>query len=393
MFVFHPMIYHPMIDHPLIERKLPMTTPSENLTRQPNWRNVGLFLGLTFVLTWGLDLIVYLSGGLQNPAVGLLLQTQMLLPAFSAILLGMFFFTDSPFYFRTYREKPRWFLYLYLLFTVVYALIAFAALALPASATALSATAGTLNILVVMLLVALYAIAGKKEFGKIGLQGGPAKYWLLYGLAFILIYAINTGLNALFRLGQPVDLAQLQATIGAQAMPSNVFFLVMILQTVVVGPFLGLVISFGEEYGWRGFLQTELIKMGKVRGIFLLGLIWGIWHWPLILMGYNYPGQPVLGVILMTAYTVVLAFVLGYAVLKTGSIWLAAFLHAVNNQVLAFLMMMVYQPSNLAFSFGIGLYGILLWVPIILLLLRDPIWRNNQPGTPVEGVPPLVEER
>lgn len=370
-----------------------MTTPSENLTRQPNWRNVGLFLGLTFVLTWGLDLIVYLSGGLQNPAVGLLLQTQMLLPAFSAILLGMFFFTDSPFYFRTYREKPRWFLYLYLLFTVVYALIAFAALALPASATALSATAGTLNILVVMLLVALYAIAGKKEFGKIGLQGGPAKYWLLYGLAFILIYAINTGLNALFRLGQPVDLAQLQATIGAQAMPSNVFFLVMILQTVVVGPFLGLVISFGEEYGWRGFLQTELIKMGKVRGIFLLGLIWGIWHWPLILMGYNYPGQPVLGVILMTAYTVVLAFVLGYAVLKTGSIWLAAFLHAVNNQVLAFLMMMVYQPSNLAFSFGIGLYGILLWVPIILLLLRDPIWRNNQPGTPVEGVPPLVEER
>ena len=117
---------------------------------------------------------------------------------------------------------------------------------------------------------------------------------------------------------------------------------------LLVGPLLGLVIAFGEEYGWRGYLQHELIKLGRVRGVALLGVIWGVWHWPIILMGYNYPGYPVLGVLLMTLFTAGLGVVLGYAVLKSGSVLLAAFLHALNNQVVAFILPGLHTPSDTA---------------------------------------------
>src|SRR5512145_3187459 len=61
---------------------------------KPNWPHVASFLGLTFGLTWLVDLALYLTGGLTNPAASLILQFQMLLPAFSAMLLGAFFFKE-----------------------------------------------------------------------------------------------------------------------------------------------------------------------------------------------------------------------------------------------------------------------------------------------------------
>ena len=54
---------------------------------------------------------------------------------------------------------------------------------------------------------------------------------------------------------------------------------------------------------------------------------------------------------------------------------LAAFLHALNNQVFSFLSLMVYKPTDPVFSFGVGLYGIAVLAAIVLVILRDPIWR------------------
>ena len=42
----------------------------------------------------------------------------------------------------------------------------------------------------------------------------------------------------------------------------------------------------GEELGWRGFLVPELAKFLSFTNVALIsGLIWAVWHWPLILMG------------------------------------------------------------------------------------------------------------
>lgn len=89
------------------------------IERAVNWPRVGLFLGVTFSITWLLNLGLYLTGGLANKATMLVLITQMLIPAFSAILLQTFFFSDSPLYFKVHRGPARWFTYFYLAVTLL----------------------------------------------------------------------------------------------------------------------------------------------------------------------------------------------------------------------------------------------------------------------------------
>jgi len=125
-------------------------------------------------------------------------------------------------------------------------------------------------------------------------------------------------------------------------------------------------------------LQTELIKLGRIRGVFLLGVIWGIWHWPVIWMGYNYPGQPLLGSLLMVVYCIILAYFLAYAVFKSKGVWTAAYLHALNNQTLSFFIVAVVAPTSVIYSFGLGLPALALGALVVLLLLRDPIWKATE---------------
>jgi membrane protease YdiL (CAAX protease family) len=357
--------------------------PVRNLT--PNWKQVGIFLGLTFGLTYLLNLLLYLTVGYsQHPATTMLLQVQMLIPAAVAIALQLFLFESSPNY--RLKEAPRWFFYYYLAYTAIYVLLAVSVLVVPGTvyATAASLFGLALSVGGLVLVVLLRLVSGKDVVQRAGLKGGKLWYWVVFGLSLVLVYGLMTGLNALFGLGQAVDFRDMllqaagsQAT-GLQEIPGPVLFLVAGLQSLVLAPFLGLLIAFGEEYGWRGYLQGELIKMGKVRGILVVGVIWGLWHAPVIMMGHNYPGYPVFGILVMTLYTIGLGFFLGYAMLKSGSVWLAAFLHALNNSVASFLMVAVYAPDDPVFSFGVGLYGIVVWAVVVggLLLLGRREWTS-----------------
>ena len=343
---------------------------------RPNWRHVGAFLGLTFGLTWLLDLAIYLRGGLAAPGMTTILQLQMLLPAFSAIVLGLFFFRESP----IYRGRPagpgRWFYYYFLALTVVSALAALGvwlAPDQPALKQAASMVPLVLSLVGLLLLIVLRLAAGREAMARVGLAGGNWRYWLVFGLAIVAWYVLQAALNAVSGLGG----SRLTPLPSVPGLNPTAMLAVAALQTVLLGPILGLVITFGEEYGWRGYLQSELFKLGRVRGVLLLGVIWGIWHWPLILMGYNYPGHPLLGLALMTLYTMGLGIVLSFAVLKSGSVLLASFLHALNNQVVAFIVVVGFAPHDSAFSFFIGVYGIAMLAVAAFLILRDPVWRGQ----------------
>ena len=141
----------------------------------PNWRHVAAFLGLTFGLTWLLDLAIYLRGGLSAAGVTTILQLQMLLPAFSAIVLGLFFFRESP----IYRDRPagpgRWFYYYFLALTAIFALGALGMLLAPdqpALALVSSLVPVGLSFLGLLLLVLLRAVAGGEAMARVGLAWG-----------------------------------------------------------------------------------------------------------------------------------------------------------------------------------------------------------------------------
>jgi uncharacterized protein len=346
-----------------------------------NWSHVAWFLGLTFGLSWLADLVLYLNGGLTSPITSILLQFQMLLPAFSAMLLGTFVFKESPIHYRSNRTASRWFVYFYLLLTVLYFIGLVVSLIQPKQTTTISSLLLIPNLIGLILLVVLRWKGGKEAFAKTGLAGGKWHVWLVYGLGLVAFYGLQTFLNYVFKLGDVVDLKAAFPQLAAANMPTSALMLVMALNTVIIGPFLGLIIAFGEEYGWRGYLQTELTRLGRVRGVFLLGIIWGVWHWPVIWMGYNYPGQPIFGSIAMVVVCVILAYFFAYAVFKSNGIWTAAYLHALNNQTLSFFVMTMVKPTSTLFSFGMGIPSLVLGAIVILLLLRDPVWKVTEPSS------------
>ncbi|MDE5866535.1 MAG: CPBP family intramembrane metalloprotease, partial [Lachnospiraceae bacterium] len=94
--------------------------------------------------------------------------------------------------------------------------------------------------------------------------------------------------------------------------------------------------AFGEEAGWRGYMMTKMIKLWGVRkAVIIGGILWGIWHWPLTYVGHNfgigYFGYPYTGFVSMCIMCVFMGIILTYVTCKSGSIWPAVFLHAVNN--------------------------------------------------------------
>ncbi|MBG0771858.1 MAG: CPBP family intramembrane metalloprotease, partial [Anaerolineaceae bacterium] len=55
------------------------------------------------------------------------------------------------------------------------------------------------------------------------------------------------------------------------------------LQAMLLAPVLNAISTFGEEFGWRGYLQSKLMPLGARKAVLLTGVIWGVWHWPVIL--------------------------------------------------------------------------------------------------------------
>jgi membrane protease YdiL (CAAX protease family) len=120
--------------------------------------------------------------------------------------------------------------------------------------------------------------------------------------------------------------------LGSQAQ-SVAFFTLNLTLSLLLQSVLGSVVTIGEELGWRGYVLEKMVRLlGVNRGLILLGLVWGYWHLPIILMGYNFPNHPVLGaVVLMPISTIFMGIFLGWLYLRSRSIWMPALAHAAMN--------------------------------------------------------------
>ena len=63
------------------------------------------------------------------------------------------------------------------------------------------------------------------------------------------------------------------------------FVIIHTVQAIVIAPVINGLFTFGEELGWRAYLQPKLMPLGARRAFILMGVIWGVWHWPVIAMG------------------------------------------------------------------------------------------------------------
>jgi membrane protease YdiL (CAAX protease family) len=104
---------------------------------------------------------------------------------------------------------------------------------------------------------------------------------------------------------------------------------------MLVASIIGIIFAFGEELGWRGFLQNKLFtKMKMPPGVIILGLIWGFWHLPVNLMGYQPSANPQLSAfVLFPLFTICFSVILAWFYIKSKSIFLVSFLHSANNTI------------------------------------------------------------
>jgi len=150
--------------------------------------------------------------------------------------------------------------------------------------------------------------------------------------------------------------------------------LVGIVFTLTLGPVINTLVAFGEEFGWRAYLLQKLEQLGVRRALLAHGVIWGVWHWPVIAMGYNYgldyPAAPWAGLAMMTVATVAIGTVIGAIALRADSVWPAALAHGTLNAVGSAAVLV--SGVGIVAAAPVALVGVVPWAVVgAVILLRS----------------------
>jgi membrane protease YdiL (CAAX protease family) len=189
---------------------------------------------------------------------------------------------------------------------------------------------------IVMLLPALSSaivrIARHEGFGDVSFRWGGRRTWLVIGAGIAMPLFVG---GVAYGLAWSIGLAELQVP---QSLPggSDLFRFGYILAFSGGLNFLfGLVLTTGEEVGWRGYMLLRLIDGRIAFPIVTSGLIWGAWHTPLILGGlYAVGPNPLLSVAVFMLGVVAIGALLAWARLVAGSIWPPVVMHAAWNAII-----------------------------------------------------------
>jgi len=248
-------------------------------------------------------------------------------------------------------------------------------------------------VLPLMLCPAVSALLTKLIFDRnlngLGWKPGPAK-WL--GLAYVLpiLYgAVVFGIAWLLGLGgftMEVIAREAQGLGMANASGGQM----IAVYALVLGTFGFLRYSvpsaFGEELGWRGFLFPELERMSSFTTASLIGgIVWALWHLPLILFSdYNSAAPRAFVVVMFFISIIARAFLHNWFRARSGSVWPNVFLHASHNIFFLNLFdpLMARYPLT---DYFVTEFGVLLMVIHVLLALYIWAHRDKIPAaTPLQ---------
>ncbi|WP_251342195.1 CPBP family intramembrane glutamic endopeptidase [Haloplanus halophilus] len=293
-------------------------------------RRIAVFCLVAFGLSWTVGLAIYLTGGLRD----------------SPVLLG----------------TPR--------ITLAVALLATGYMWGPAVANAVT------------------RVVTDEGWTDLRLRPRRAEWpvWVVAWVAPVALVLVGVGAYALL-LPAHLDptLGTLRSALGLPAgapLPASPPVLVglVVAQALLVAPVVNAPFAFGEEFGWRGYLLPKLLPLGWRRAVLVSGAVWGVWHWPVIAMGYNYgldyPGAPWTGLLAMTWFTVVVGAFLAWVTIRAGSVWPAVVGHAVVNGVGGLGVLLVSgNPTPLLGPAAVGVVATLGWAAAAVAVLR----RDEEP--------------
>ncbi|MDF2697698.1 MAG: amino terminal protease family protein [Labilithrix sp.] len=182
--------------------------------------------------------------------------------------------------------------------------------------------------------------------------------------------------------------------VGLAAAPAWVRFAALLGMTASIGVPLAAISAAGEEIGWRGFMVTRLVDAKVPRPALVSGLVWGVWHVPLIVTGQYASGpHPLLSAFLFLVSIVAAGYLAAHLRCTSGSVWPAIAFHSAWNSIIqgAFDGATAGASSARTTSIWIGESGILVVavsVVVAALFVRGPWGMRRWPASPI--VVPVV---
>ena len=158
----------------------------------------------------------------------------------------------------------------------------------------------------------------------------------------------------------------------SQGLTYPMYVLISVIGCLTYAPFVNMLLAVGEEAGWRGFLYPQLkAKFGKRQGWLLGGVIWGMWHWPLMwLIGYeygtDYAGFPIVGMLIFCIFTTAAGVLCDWLYEKTNCIWIPSIFHGSINAAATVPVAICTANTGSVILLGPAPNGVLAGLPIII---------------------------
>jgi membrane protease YdiL (CAAX protease family) len=280
-----------------------------------NWKKIKLYLLFSFGFSWAVALIMFVAQVNIGSILGTILLATLYMPgpALATFIIQKFLYKES---FKQYgwtfdKKAMKWILFTPLLF-----------LALTILTFAIIALFGNTHLI--------------PQFGQLDFS------------------QVNFNVRLMELASSAIDVDKVEIP----DIPPKLLFVVILAQAILAGSTISLPIMFGEEFGWRGLMLKETRSLGFLKANAYIGLVWGIWHLPAILMGHNYPNHPYLGIIMMCLFTIAVAPLFAYVRIKTKSILGACMLHGMLNATGAMYMLYIANRNEL-YSSVAGWAGII----------------------------------
>jgi membrane protease YdiL (CAAX protease family) len=294
---------------------------------QMNLKKVTWFIALTFSVNWLMAILFFAFGGKwMTPASYIMAAGYMFVPMIMAVIVQKIIYKEPLKTLGISFRLNRWFLVAWLL-----------------------------PVVIIIAVVGVSIIFPKIEF-----VADPQQSRIFEHFRSIL---------------PEENLQQLERQ--TSSFPFHPFWFVLLLG-LMAGITVNAVAGFGEELGWRGFLQKEFSYMGFWKSSILIGFIWGVWHAPIVLQGHNYPQHPVAGLFMIIILCILFAPIFGYIRYKANSVIAAAIIHGTLNATAALPLVVVRGGNDLTVGVT-GLSGFIVLACVnIGLLLYDRFLTKNR---------------
>ncbi len=177
----------------------------------------------------------------------------------------------------------------------------------------------------------LFWTCGRERRENAGIERKNIKLSVIMVILFIALFIGRVMLSVFiedFRLGGDSELQNVLTTVR-----NPLTWLSFI--TLPINFFMAFIAFFGEEYGWRYYLQPVMqSRFGKRAGVLLLALVWAVWHIDVDFMYYakDYGIQAFVSQITV-CFAIAIFF--GYAYMKTENIWVPVIMHYLYNNLSA----------------------------------------------------------